>query len=109
MEIRALRHELLKHPRFAWTALDREQLRQKGKPDGTIDALLLPRIIQSCENEVLGIIQRSFHNNGWYTRAKIFDGLLASNDAKRTELPRALVDATAACKQRGWDVVLNEK
>ena len=109
MEIRAFRHELLKHPRFAWTAIDREQLRQKGKPDGTIDALLLPRIIQSCENEVLGIIQRSLHDSGWYTRAKVFDGLLASDDAGLTGLPRALADATSACKQRGWSVLLLEK
>ena len=30
----------LKHPRFGWTALDREHLRSKGKADGTIDYYL---------------------------------------------------------------------
>ena len=111
-EIRAFRHELLKHPRFSWTAIDREQLRSKGKADSTIDALLLPRIIQACENEVLNIIHRSLHQSGWYTRAKVFDGLIVDRAAgfpQTEDLRPALADAMAACWQRGWSVVLLEK
>ena len=113
VEIRALRHELLKHPRFGWTAMDREHLRSKGKSDGAIDALLLPRIVQSCENEVLGIIHRSFHRSLWIIRAKVFDGLIiephpACIDAA-LGLKQALADATTACALQGWNVVLLEK
>jgi hypothetical protein len=112
-EIRALRHELLQHPRFAWTAISREEYRRKGKAEGTIDALLLPRIVQSCENEVLGIIHRSLYDSGWYAIAKVFDGLIVEpavgKGIETHHLERALADATTACKRRGWNVVLAEK
>ena len=113
VEIRALRHELLKHPRFGWTAIDREYLKSIGKSDGAIDALLLPRIIQSCENEVLGIIHRSFHRSQWITRAKVFDGLIVEPYPECIDatsgLKQALADATTACALQGWNVVLLEK
>ena len=64
-ETRVLREELLQHPRFQWTTIERKKLADEGKTDGQIDNLMLPRIIQFCENEVLEIIHRRFEMRGW--------------------------------------------
>eukprot|EP00979_Chaetoceros_neogracilis_P013665 scaffold3990_cov284-Chaetoceros_neogracile.AAC.6 len=49
-EIGALRDQLLQHPTFKWTEVEREKLAKEGRPVGSIDRLLMPRIVQCCEN-----------------------------------------------------------
>ena len=109
METKALAERLLRHPRFRWTSIDREKLAAEGKSPAQIDALLMPRIVQFCENEVLGIIHRSFFASGWRVRALVFDGLIAEGPSG-TPLPHAAIDAAQiACREHGWDVRLIEK
>jgi hypothetical protein len=74
-EIRALCDQLLCHPRFQWTSIERKNMKKEGKPEKAIDSVMMPRIVQACENEVLGIIHRSFEEQGWRVRAQIFDGI----------------------------------
>lgn len=105
MEIQALRSELIRHPRFSWLSIDKEHLLKLSKHESNIEALLLPRIIQNSENEVLGILHRTFHKNGWAVCAKIFDGLIAEPNCEgsASSLDAAITDAQEACKQSGWD------
>ncbi|KAL3769853.1 hypothetical protein ACHAW5_000725 [Stephanodiscus triporus] len=107
MEIQALRYELIRHPRFSWLSIDKEHLLTLGRHESNVEALLLPRIIQNCENEVLGILHRTFHKNGWAVRAKIFDGLIAEPNGRgsASSLESTIMDAQKACKQSGWDAV----
>jgi hypothetical protein len=49
-EIGALRDQLLQHPTFKWTEVEREKLAKEGRPVGSIDRLLMPRVVQCCEN-----------------------------------------------------------
>ena len=61
VEGRALRDQVLQHPRFRWTSLEREKLLLDSNiSEASIDALLFSRVIQSCENEVLSIMHRCF-------------------------------------------------
>lgn len=108
-EMHAIRDQLLTHGRFQWTSIERERLKKDGKSDGAIDSMLMPRIVQSCENEVLGIIHRCFEDQGWRVRAKVFDGLIAENHSRRMELLLVMRKAESACFSRGWDIRLVEK
>ena len=72
--------------------------------------LLLPRIVQCCENEVLGIVHRTFYDQGWTVRALVFDGLVAElSDELNLGISGVMAAAEAACKVRGWDIRLTEK
>lgn len=109
-EIHAFRDQLLRHPRFRWTSMDREKLKAHGKSDGVIDSMLFPRIVFCCENEVLGILHRFFFDLGWRVRAKVFDGLVAEpGPDSSTDLNSIMRAAEKACLSRGWDVRLVEK
>jgi len=52
-EAHAIRDQLLKYGRFQWTSIERERLKKEGMSVGAIDGMLMPRIVHSCENEVL--------------------------------------------------------
>ena len=109
-EVRALRDHLLLHPRFRWTQIDREKLKKEGMGDGAISNLLLPRIVQACENEVLGIIHQSFSQDGWIVRAKVFDGVIVEpGSAPRASLFDVMKGIEIFCLLRGWDIRLIEK
>jgi hypothetical protein len=108
-ETRSLRDQLLNHGRFRWTLLDRETLEKEGKCKSAIDNLLMPRIIQSCENEVLSIIHRRFEDLNWRVRALVFDGLIVEPTGSCLPLPDAMKEAEKSCFSRGWDVRLVEK
>eukprot|EP00966_Prymnesium_polylepis_P182568 4229925-Prymnesium_polylepis.1 len=63
---------------------ERERLkRESEKSEFGIEASLMSRIVQTCENEVLGIIDRVFFDLGWDTLALVFDGLIAEPSDKR--------------------------
>jgi len=109
-EVRALRDELLQHPRFRWTAVDREKLLENGKRGGQIEIALVPRIIQYCENEVLSIIHRYFFKQGWRVRAKVFDGLIVEPGIGLSgQLNELILGAQQKCLENGWEVYLVEK
>lgn len=108
-ETHAIRDQLLGHGRFQWTSIEREKLKKEGRRDREIDSVLMPRIVQCCENEVLGIIHRSFEDIGWRVRAKVFDGLITEDPSRTMNLSDALKAAEAACLSRGWNVRLIEK
>ena len=116
-ELIALRRELFAHPQFkAMVDAERERLKHEtSKTEFGIEASLMSRIVQTCENEVLGIVDRVFFDLGWDTLALIFDGLIAE-PSSRSQNPAALhgkdgaLDkAEKACKERGWDIKLAEK
>jgi hypothetical protein len=110
-EVTALRDQLLHHPRFRWTEIERQKLVSEGRKGGAVAVALLPRIVQSCENEVLGIIHHVFHRHEWRVRAKIFDGVIVEPPPKTAT--KSIVNmmrlAESACKEKGWDVRLAEK
>lgn len=109
-EIAAFRDQLLQHPRFKWTQVEKEKLLKEGRPSGTIDTALMPRIVQCCENEVLGIIHRTFHQNYWLVRAKVFDGLVVeAGNGATLSLDEVNKLAESMCKHLGWDIRLSEK
>jgi hypothetical protein len=95
--------------------MEREKLRREGMDDKMVDTILFNRILQSCENEVLGIMHRSFQNHGWTVRAKIFDSLLVerwdqkSEEEDSDEIVDALRLVEKACQSQGWDIRLVEK
>ena len=75
----------------------------------------MSRIVQTCENEVLDIIDGVFFDLGWNTLALVFYGLIAE-PSSRCQSPAplhgeggALDKAEKACKARGWDIKLAEK
>jgi len=110
-EVDALRDKALAHPQFKWTLVEREKINeQRGINGKAQDMLLLPRIIQYCENEVLTIIHRCFFDAKWIVRAKVFDGLIVerSPDAT-TSLENMIHVAKSACKSQGWCIDLIEK
>ena len=110
-ELQALRDQLLHHPRFRWTQVDRKSYLDQGRHPNVIPSLLMPRIIASCENEVLTIIHRTLFNLGWRVRAKVFDGLIIEPPRNNTDrhIQTALTAAEAACHAQGWDIHLLEK
>ena len=113
-ELIALRRELFAHPQFkAMVDAERERLKHEtSKTEFGIEASLMSRIVQTCENEVLGIVDRVFFDLGWDTLALIFDGLVAEPSSS-CQNPAALADALEkaedACKARGWNIKLAEK
>jgi len=108
-EIRALRDQLLAHPRFSWTDIERKNLLAQGRQPGLIDNLLMPRIVASCENEVLGIIHRCLFDLGWHIRAKVFDGLIIEPSEVNSSISEALKASEDACLVQGWSIKLIEK
>jgi len=109
-EIAAFVDELLVHPRFQWACSDQQELRMEDCSEFTIKTRILSRVLESCENEILTLLQRSFHLQGWITRSKIFDSLIVEKGpTAHKNLPDVLDTAENACKMQGWDVVLVEK
>ena len=109
-QIRALRDQLLQHPKFKWIEVEREKLKKEGRPPGQIESALMPRIVQSCENEVLGIIHRIFTQHNWTVRAKVFDGLVVEPGHGITlSLEEVNKKAENMCRSFGWDIQLVEK
>jgi len=109
LEIRALRDQLLVHPRFSWTIIERRTLLAEGRHLNVIDSLLMPRIVANCENEVLGIMHRCFFDHGWHVRAKVFDGLIIEPGEITSLISKVLLSAEAACLAQGWSIRLIEK
>ena len=74
------------------------------------DTSLWSRIIQTSEDTVLSIIDRTLFDLGWDVWALIFDGLIAAPSAACAEpdVNKALAAAQgqAACVRAGWKVVL---
>ena len=90
--------------------MEREKLKKEGRPTGLIDSALMPRIVQSCENEVLGIIHRIFTQHNWTVRAKVFDGLVVEpGHGIRPTLEEVNKEAENICRSFGWDIQLVEK
>lgn len=110
-ECHAIRDKLLEHPRFRWTSVDRKKLVADGKTENKAKSELLPTIVRSCENEVLGIIHRHFVAQKWRIRAKVFDGLIAEPGPEATMrlLNDVMRSTEKACAYSGWDVRLIEK
>lgn len=112
-ETRAIRDQLLNHPRFQWIYLERKELEQEDLQEESIKMVLFQRILHSCENVVLGIVHRAFHNCGWRVRAKIFDSLLVESsqmvDSSSLDLDKMMEIAQRSCLSMGWDIVLKEK
>lgn len=100
----------MQHPKFKWTEVEREKLKKEGRPSGSIDSALMPRIVQSCENEVLGIIHRIFTQHNWNVRAKVFDGLVVEpGRGISPTLEKVNNEAENVCRSFGWDIQLVEK
>ena len=110
-ELRALRNQLLQLPRFGWASIEKQKIMAEGKSEAVAVALLLPRIVQDCENQVLGLMHRSFFDSGWDARAKVFDGLIVEGGILPDTFPLdvAMRRAEEACRARGWDISLVEK
>jgi len=108
-EMRALRDQLLVHPRFSWIDIERKSLLAAGRQPGRIDDLLMPRIVASCENEVLGIMHRCLFHLGWHIRAKVFDGLIIEPNEVNSSISDALKASEDACLVQGWSIKLIEK
>ena len=120
-EVKAFREQVLQHPRFQWTERERAQLVHDKEgtsgvlldDEAAVDVVLFMRILQSCENEVLGILHRTFHNHGCIVRSKMFDGLVVEHGPQAVAAGKTLQDimemAEAACEAQGWDVHLVEK
>ena len=109
-ELEAIRAMLFEHPRFkAMVEAERERLVREGrKPRRKHDTSLWSRIMQTSEDEVLSIIDRTLFDLGWDVWALIFDGLIAapSTACAEPDVNKALAAAQAACVRAGWKVVL---
>lgn len=110
-EVNALLDQLLQHPKFKWTEIEREKFLSKGNSTVAADKAMMSRIIQCCENEVLGLVHRAFCQNGWKVRAKIFDGLVVepSPNVPSCTLNATIKKAESSCQALGWDIRLVEK
>ena len=115
--IRVLRPAIFDCPCFK-PMLDHERQRlvmegQKNKHE--IEKSLFSRALQTCENEVLTIIDKCCYDNEWEVMAKVFDGLVVSPPATPTTPLDAeggdclLRRAERACAEQGWDIRLAEK
>jgi hypothetical protein len=112
--VRALGDQLLYHPRFQWISSEWKQLEEKGRKPGEIKAILLTRILHACENEVIGLVHRSFHNQGWMVRTKLMDSLLVEpgpkvEDDAADSLNQVMRRAEQSCLDAAWDIRLVEK
>ena len=112
-ELRALRDVVFEQPRYeAQVAAKREQLeRRDSGPQSRHAISLWSNIVQTWEDEVLGIIDETLFALGWDVWALVFDGVMAAPSAACTEpdIKKALEKAQTACEQRGWQIVLAEK
>jgi hypothetical protein len=112
-EVRALRDQLLVHPRFQWTIAERERLEEQGLRDDAVKVALFATILQASESEVQRIIHRTFHNRGWMVRAKLLDSILVEPGTKGRAENSTLSDlmrlTERTCEAQGWDVRLVEK
>lgn len=115
-EAKIIRDQLLQHPRFHWTQIERDYLRMDASSnDETMKSILYQRILHSCENEVLQIMHRTFNNKGWLVRAKIFDSVLIEcgsksepkNDDMSVKDTMRVVEKI--CAEHGWSIKLVEK
>lgn len=116
-EICAVREEMFKHPRFQWVSHDREQRVNSGQSLRSIDVVNFSRTIQNCQNEVLGLIHRSFVGSHFIVRSKIFDRILiekcpplhtTDTAAELETLECRLPEIERLCATFGWDVKLVE-
>jgi len=109
-EIAAFRDELLRHPRFKWTCIDTDYLTKQGKKGGALYGALMARIVQNCENEILGIIHRFLQHNHWNVLALIHDGVIVEKGQKAVmDLDTMMKETISACLLRGWTVDIKEK
>ena len=114
-ELHALRNVVFEHPRYtAQVAAKREQLeRRDGGPQFRHAVSLWSNIVQTWEDEVLGIVDKTLFGLDWDVWALVFDGVMAAPSAACTEpkpdIKKAMEKAQAACEQRGWRIVLAEK
>ena len=111
-ELKELRSVLFQHQRFkAMVETERARLAaEKEKTEHGIDASLMSRIMQTCENEVLGIIDRVCFDMGWDALSLVFDGLIVEPGiACVTELADVLKAAEERCSQAGWTIKLAVK
>lgn len=117
-EIGAVRDEIFKHPRFQWVLRDREKQLLSNQSCSSVDAANFFRIMQDCQNEVLGLIHRSFVNSRWIVRCKIFDKILIekcpaspkdiAETSEAENLENRLFQIEKLCATFGWDVKLVE-
>ena len=109
-EIGALHDQLLQHPKFKWTDVEREKLHREGRPSRSINRLLMPRTIQCCENEVLSMIHHTFYQDQWMVRSKVFGGLRVEPGPNSClSLSEVSKKAESVCQNFGWDIRLIEK
>ena len=95
---------------------ERQRLVMEGqKNKHEIEKSLFSRALQTCENEVLTIIDKCCYDNEWEVMAKVFDSLVVSPPATPTTPLDAedgdclLRRAERACAEQGWDIRLAEK
>lgn len=112
-EIQALSDQLVHHPRFQWTFLERKKLESQGFKEAAIKKILCLRILHASENEVLGIIHRTFHHYGWIVRTKIFNSMVVECGPNVSKEHSALTTmmriAERKCESVTWDIKLAEK
>ena len=92
--------------------LERDRLkRETTKTAFGIDASLMSRIVQTCEDEVLTIIDRTMFDLGWDTLALVFDGLIIepADGNSSFGIKEAMSKAEEACRAGGWDIKLADK
>ena len=119
-ELNWLARVLLAKPQFDWLRNERQKLiEEDDKRNPT--KLLLGRIVQSSENQVLEIVHKVFFKSGWCVRAKVFDGLVvepgvgamkrivAADVPVKDALDDLLRRAEAKCEEEFWEVRLIEK
>ena len=106
-ELQTLRAVLFQHPRFK-NMIETERARiAKEKTAHGIEASLMSRIMQTCENEVLCIIDRVCFDMGWDALALVFDGLVVEPGiACTTDIVDVLKAAEERCAQDDWSIKL---
>ena len=127
LEISLLRSQLMQHPRFSWTSIERKALQgvreRKNRSDESIENSLFGRVVQSCQDEILDIVESCFARDGWQAYGRVFDGLIVGHTCARTnnsatnspatlehkQMQAVLAGAEEACRTAGWDIELAEK
>ena len=115
-ELRQLREAYFVHPRY------REHVDVKRRELEVRDGQKLPKhatslwsnLVQTWEDEVLGIIDETLFGLGWDTWYLAYDGLAAAPSPDRCcdelNFEAALQTAQVACRSKGWEYVqLTEK
>ena len=108
------RENVSPHPKFkGMVDLERGRLTSEGKKDAhAVDASLMSRILQTCEDDVISMVDRHFFDLGWDTLAIVFDGIIvepAEGSTDHVDLKHAIVEAERACILSGWDIKLVDK